>query len=76
MRWQQKLTKKLRAHLRSLDTCTLTQVRANIEFQNNMTFPCWDCVEIARRLDIPCPLTAFNLRCARERRVEKELNGE
>lgn len=76
MRWQDKLTKKMYKHLEDTNALILTKVRANIKFQNDMTFLCWDCVEIARRLDILCPLTAFTFQCMRERRTEEELNSE
>lgn len=66
MRWQQKLNKQDRAHLRDTNARTLSDVRANIAFQDTMTFPCWDCVTIARKLGISCPLTAFTERCFRE----------
>lgn len=74
MNWQDKLTKKMHKHLEDTNARTLADVRANIDFQNEMTFPCWECVEIARILDIPCSLTAFNVRCVEERRKE-ENNG-
>jgi len=60
MRWQKKLTKAQLQHLRECNARTLEDVRRNVEFQATNTFPCWDCVEIGRRLGIEVELTAFN----------------
>ncbi len=60
MRWQQKLTKKELQHLRETGATTLEQVRANIRYQSTNRFPCWECVEIGRKLGISVELTAFH----------------
>lgn len=60
MRWQQKLTKKQLRHVRESGATSLEGVRRNVLHQAEMQFPCWECVEIGRKLDIEVELTAFN----------------
>ncbi len=60
MRWQKKLTKKELLHLRETGATTLEQVRENVLFQAQNRFPCWECVEIGRKLGIEVELTAFH----------------
>lgn len=62
MRWQKKLTKTELKHLRETGARTLKQVRENVEHQDNMAFPCWDCVAIGRKLGMGIKLTAFHER--------------
>ncbi|MEA3467138.1 MAG: hypothetical protein U9R57_02815 [Thermodesulfobacteriota bacterium] len=60
MKWQQKLTKKELRHLRETDCKTLEDVKRNVAYQSQMRFPCWECVEIGRKLGISVELTAFH----------------
>ena len=60
MRWQKKLTKKELQHLHETGANTLEDVRANVLYQSKNQFPCWECVEIGRKLGISVELTAFN----------------
>ncbi len=60
MKWQQKLTRKELQHLRETDCKTLEDVRRNVAYQSQMRFPCWECVEIGRKLRISVELTAFH----------------
>lgn len=60
MQWRQKLTKKELQHLRDTGANTLEQVRENVLYQANNRFPCWECVEIGRKLGIHVELTAFH----------------
>ena len=60
MRWQQKLTKKELRHLREANCTTLEDVKRNVAYQSQMLFPCWECVEIGRKLGISVELTAFH----------------
>ncbi len=60
MRWQQKLTKKELQHLRETNCRTLEDVKRNVAYQSQMRFPCWECVEIGRKLGFSVELTAFH----------------
>ena len=60
MQWQQKLTKKELQHLHETGAKTLADVRANVLYQSTNLFPCWECVEIGRKLGIKVELTAFH----------------
>jgi len=60
MRWQQKLTRKELQHLRETRANTLEEVRENVLYQSQNCFPCWECVEIGRKLGISVELTAFH----------------
>jgi len=60
MRWQQKLTRKELQHLRETNCTTLEDVRRNVAYQSQNRFPCWECVEIGRKLGISVELTAFH----------------
>ena len=60
MGWKQKLTKKELHHLRETGAKTLADVRANVLCQSKNRFPCWECVEIGRKLGIEVELTAFH----------------
>ena len=60
MKWQEKLTKKELQHLRETEANTLAEVRANVLYQSKNLFPCWECVEIGRKLGISVELTAFH----------------
>lgn len=62
MRWQDKLTKKQKAHLKEVGITTLRGVKQSVEFQNGQRFPCWECVEVGRRLGLEAKLTAFHER--------------
>lgn len=61
LKWQDKLTKKERKHLRDQGVTTLKQARINAEHQAKMiadpngagTIPCWDCRGINRKLELP-----------------------
>ncbi|BCO09304.1 hypothetical protein GF1_16800 [Desulfolithobacter dissulfuricans] len=66
MRWQQKLTKKELRHLHETGARTLADVRENVLYQSKMFFPCWECVEIGRKLGIEVELTAFHSRSESE----------
>ncbi len=59
MHWKDKLTKKELKHLKETDAHTLADVKANVAYQAKNIFPCWDCVEIGRKLGIEVKLTAF-----------------
>ena len=59
MRWQQKLTRKELQHLRETNCTTLEDVKRNVAYQSQNHFPCWECVEIGRKLGINVELTAF-----------------
>ena len=75
MRWQKKLTKTQHKHLRETDARTLGQTRENVLFQAGNMFPCWDCVEIGRRLGIEVELTAFHERCEADDKANNKLLG-
>ncbi len=64
MKWQQKLNKADHKHLRESHDgrITLETIRNNVLAQADNIFPCWDCVEIGRKLGIEVELTAFNKR--------------
>jgi hypothetical protein len=58
--WRDKLTKAEQAHLKECGVRTLENVKATAALQDELRFPCWDCVRIARKLEIPVSLTAFH----------------
>jgi len=60
MKWQDKLNKTDKKHLKETRARTLTQVKANVKHQETMAFPCWDCVGIGRKLGIDVNLKAFH----------------
>ena len=60
MKWQQKLTKKELRHLHETECKTLEDVKRNVAYQSQMRFPCWECVEIGRKLGMNVELTAFH----------------
>lgn len=70
MRWQKKLSKRSRQHLKLTHARTLRDVRANVLFQANNIFPCWECVEIGKKLGIEVTLTAFHKECGKRRTEE------
>lgn len=72
MKWRDKLNKSDHQHLKDTDARTLADVKANIQYQDGMTFPCWDCIRIARKLGIPHTLTAFDQRCKEDRDDDNE----
>ena len=59
--WQRKLTAAQRKHLRDNDMRTLADVKLTLAAQavtrasatEPQMEPCWDCLHIARRLDLP-----------------------
>lgn len=58
--WRKKLTKKELRHIRQSGATSFEDVRRNVLYQAQMRFPCWQCVEIGRKLGIDVELTAFN----------------
>ena len=62
-RWQDKLNKAERKHLRETGARTLALVKSNVDFQDQNECPCWDCVGIGRKLGMEIRLTAFDNRC-------------
>lgn len=54
MRWQQKLTKEERKHLRKNGITTLYELKEIREWQTRLTdkVVCWDCKSIARKVGI------------------------
>lgn len=60
--WKKKLNKKQRNHVReSIDgPVTLEKIRNNVLAQRDNIFPCWDCVDIGRRLGIKVDLVKFH----------------
>lgn len=66
MKWQDKLNKKQRTHVReSIDgRITLAKVINNCKAQEDRMFPCWECVNIAHRLGVNLELREFNQRIA------------
>ena len=69
-RWQDKLTKAEQKHLRETGGRTLALVKSNVEFQDQNSFPCWDCVSIGRKLGIEVELKAFH------KRIEEDKNKQ
>jgi len=63
-KWQKKLTKAERQHLKDTGVTNLTQVRENVLFQAHNQFPCSECVSIGRKLGIEVDLAAFHERFA------------
>lgn len=59
-KWQKKLTAAQRKHAKEQGGTSLAGVRRNVEFQAGMACPCWECVEIGRRLGIDVELAAFH----------------
>jgi len=58
MRWKKRLTKKQLKHLGEMDVTTYAGLKATLDWQamerkNTESEPCWECREIATRLDIP-----------------------
>ncbi|MCK5243710.1 MAG: hypothetical protein KAJ90_00455 [Desulfobacterales bacterium] len=60
MKWQEKLTKAERKHLREINATTLSDIQKAVDFQDHMAFPCWECVGIGRKLGMSVSLTAFH----------------
>ena len=58
MRWKERLTKKQLKHLKEMDVTTYADLKTTLDWQamerkNTESEPCWECREIAARLDIP-----------------------
>ena len=59
--WKDKLTKTQMKHIKeTTQRSTLSEVKQNIAFQAQNTFPCWECIDIARKLGIEIELSAFH----------------
>ena len=68
MKWQNKLTKKERAHLREVGAVTLQGVRRCVLAQSQHAFPCWECVQIGKKLGIKVDLVAWRKRCEEDQK--------
>ena len=49
-KWRDKLTKDQLAHIKETGATTLNQVINNVEYQENLAFPCWVCLSIGEAL--------------------------
>ena len=61
-KWQKKLTKAERDHLKWAEVRSLSGAKYFVEFQKVNQFPCWNCVSIAGKLGVDLKLTAFHKR--------------
>jgi len=55
-----KLTKKNLVHMLENGITDLPTLRMQANFLAEQRFPCWECADILKRLEIPFELTAFH----------------